>query len=715
MAHHSYNPSLEDVGQHLQPGDAYRYPPRPTHQRTDSNWSDHTITAPLQQSPLIKPVPYSDDAAITPMQSQDQLSYNYGASRDGLNQYAGYNNAYNDRAAPAWSGGAPPPRKSRKRMIILIAGGIILLVIVIAVVVYFAAIKPKNDKNGSGGKKNNTASNVRLVVGRDGTEVKTGDGRTFTYKNPHGGWFIDDPVNPYNDGAKAQSWTPALNETWKYGKDKIFGGWLVPEPFIAPALYEKYFDDQTVNGDEWTLSAAMRADVAGGGINQMEDHYRTFITEEDFAQIAGAGLNWIRLPIPFNAFGTLEGEPYLPNVAWDYVLKAFKWARKYGIRLNLDLHSMPGGQNGLNHSGIKGSVAWLAGVMGYANTQRSLNFVRGLTEFISQDEYKNLIPIISIVNEPQGQDRKTLEEFYLEAYKMIRGITGIGEGKGPYIAIHDHFEPVSNWKDFLHGADRLILDTHPYFTFGGQDTPSIDNFPPLPCAAWGVPINASMNSFGLTIAGEWSLGFNDCGQYIWGLRDAPKTTNCDVAWNDYTKWTPETKRKLKSFAMSHMEALGNFFFWTWKVGVSRNTGLVGAPFWSYSLGLQEGWIPTDPREAFGECARLGAPAQPDQYYVGELQPWQTGGTGAGEFAPAATVGLDWPPAQLMTINNLPVPTYTAAGPVPTLPLPTFPPPAQATAKGWANAQDNAPGIVPIANCQYPNPWNPGSSPPNPIC
>lgn len=54
-------------------------------------------------------------------------------------------------------------------------------------------------------------------------------------------------------------------------------GWLVPEPFIAPELYEKYFDDQTVNGDEWTLSVAMSNDSAGGGIKQMEDHYRTFI------------------------------------------------------------------------------------------------------------------------------------------------------------------------------------------------------------------------------------------------------------------------------------------------------------------------------------------------------------------------------------------------------------------------------------------------------
>lgn len=48
--------------------------------------------------------------------------------------------------------------------------------------------------------------------------------------------------------------------------------------------------------------------------------------------------------MPFNAFGTIGNEPFLPDTAWLYVLKAFKWARKYGIRINLDLHTMPGSQ-----------------------------------------------------------------------------------------------------------------------------------------------------------------------------------------------------------------------------------------------------------------------------------------------------------------------------------------------------------------------------------
>lgn len=37
--------------------------------------------------------------------------------------------------------------------------------------------------------------------------------------------------------------------------------------------------------------------------------------------------------------------------------------------------------------------------MGYANAQRTLDYIRTITEFISQAEYLDLIPTFSIVNE----------------------------------------------------------------------------------------------------------------------------------------------------------------------------------------------------------------------------------------------------------------------------------------------------------------------------
>ena len=57
-----------------------------------------------------------------------------------------------------------------------------------------------------------------------------------------------------------------------------------------------------------------------------------------------------------------------------------------------------------------------------------------------------------------------LSDSYLQAYNMIRGITGVGEGKGPYITIHDGFNGLSVWSSFLTGGDRIGLGKSPSFT-----------------------------------------------------------------------------------------------------------------------------------------------------------------------------------------------------------------------------------------------------------
>lgn len=40
---------------------------------------------------------------------------------------------------------------------------------------------------------------------------------------------------------------------------------------------------------------------------------------------------------------------------------------------------------------------------------------------------------------------------------MIRSITGVGEGHGPFMAIHDGFRGLSSWGGFLPGSDRIIM------------------------------------------------------------------------------------------------------------------------------------------------------------------------------------------------------------------------------------------------------------------
>jgi len=82
---------------------------------------------------------------------------------------------------------------------------------------------------------------------------------------------------------------------------------------------------------------------------------------------------------------------------------------------------------------------------------------------------------------------------------MIRGIAGVGEGKGPFIAIHDGFQGLADWAGFMTGADRMALDMHPYFAFnGGPATDPIDTgtgadaggtWPKAGCDRWAVSMN----------------------------------------------------------------------------------------------------------------------------------------------------------------------------------------------------------------------------------
>ncbi|KAL6304109.1 glycoside hydrolase [Sparassis latifolia] len=612
------------------------------------------------------------------------------------------------------------PRR-RRLPLILLASAVAIIVIVLAVIlpVYFEVIKKHHSSSAiapAGSSSGSTApgaaptstpkSSNGATWGGNGSLITATGGTTFTYINNFGGYWVYDPRNPYNNSARAQSYTPPLDEPWDYANDHIqgvnLGGWLVLEPFIVPALFQKY---QGVV-DEWTLSIAMSNDTSpGGGLQQIEDHYATFITELDFAQIAGAGLNWIRLPLPFWAIETWPGEPFLAKACWKYALLAFQWARKYGLRIYLDLHTVPGSQNGYNHSGRTGVINFLNGPMGIANAQRTLDYIRIITEFVTQNDYTDVVQMWGVVNEPLISviGRDPVSRFYLQAHDMIRGITGIGQGA--YIVIHDGFMGTGSWAGFLPGSDRVALDTHPYVVFGVNMDQPVDYWPPFACNAYDT--NTSQSAFGVTVSGEFSSAINDCGLWINGIGGEPRYNNC-TPWNDYRTWTDEMKTGVKQFTMAQMDAMhvAGYFFWTWKIGNSSTSGIPEAPMWSYQLGLENGWIPADPRDAIGMCESLNiAQNQPFTGY----QSWQTGGAGAGTIAPTAVASLSqYPPPAISNVNGadpLLLPFYTATSAVPTLPVPTYSGATASASDGWADPADTSLAMVQISGCSYPDAWS----------
>ncbi|KAF6749462.1 exo-beta-1,3-glucanase [Ephemerocybe angulata] len=687
--------------------------------------------------------PYGDNGGSQPYynesfaHSQQSMLPGGNASTYNLNENRSYYDdpaAFRDNVALAPVGqnrdlseknelyASPKAKSQRKAKIIGALVGFVVIAGAVVAILYFTVIKKKDGTSTSGSAgKNSTTLNV--VSGASGSKITMENGTSFTYTNPFGGYWYYDPNDPYKSVARPQEWSPALNETFKYGIDKIrgvnLGGWLNPEPVqpsSAPALYQKYLNNPTPAVDEWTLCENMAQDTAGGGLNQLEEHYKTFITEKDFAEIAAAGLNYIRLPIGYWAIEKRPNEPFLEGVSWTYVLKAIKWARKYGLRINLDLHTMPGSQNGWNHSGKMGKIGFLRGPMGYANAQRALNYIRILAEFISQPQYKDVVTMFGVMNEPLGTDigKAPLFAFYLEAYNIVRAAGGgTGEGNGPWISMHNGFLGNSDWIGSFTNADRVTLDQHPYLAFSQPNADPMEAFINVPCKAWGQSTNDTQAQFGLYNAGEFSLAVNDCGlflnevnggsryegDYIHGA--STRIGSCDP-WTDYQNYDAQMKASIKSFALSSMDALQNYFFWTWKIGPSAVSGKVETPAWSYQLGLQEGYMPADPREAAGACGNTN-PWQPP------LQPWMTGGAGAGDIPQTFLASYTWPPTSLTTVGPpAGLPSYTPTGSIITLKPETATTTASGVkitktadpGSGWNNPKDNAGLYVEIAGCGY---------------
>jgi len=272
------------------------------------------------------------------------------------------------------------------------------------------------------------------------------------------------------------------------------------------------------------------------------------------------------------------------------------------------------------------------GVMGVANAERAINYIRIITEFISQPEWQSVVPVFSIMNEALvptiGKDQMVsllvfyflcyplpccafcllihyiaAQHSYLRTHDMIRNITGYGEGHGPYIAIHDGFQGLADWAGFLEGSDRIMIDVHPYFAFNGQtnDVPIATGvglqaggqWPQMACSTFGPPMTqrwvlylpldverwidlelswnsfASQTAFGVSIAGEFSNGYNPCGLFVTGV---PDNTLAECAlFLDSSQWNDTMKAGLQEFAMASMDALQDWFFWTWKV--SRSSSL----------------------------------------------------------------------------------------------------------------------------------------------
>lgn len=81
----------------------------------------------------------------------------------------------------------------------------------------------------------------------------------------------------------------------------------------------------------------------GGWLSQCchtTDHYKTFITENDFRLISSWNLDHVRVPIDYNVIENDDGTEISEN--YSYIDNCLKWCRKYNLNLIIDLHKSYG-------------------------------------------------------------------------------------------------------------------------------------------------------------------------------------------------------------------------------------------------------------------------------------------------------------------------------------------------------------------------------------
>ncbi|KAG0167021.1 hypothetical protein DFQ28_003389 [Apophysomyces sp. BC1034] len=419
----------------------------------------------------------------------------------------------------------------------------------------------------------------------------------------------------FDDSAQANPHSPPLSEPFRYGTDRIrgvnLGGWLVIEPFITPSLFDQFSPAEGVV-DEWGLCTKLGPEEAR---RQLEKHYASFITEDDFRRIAAMGLNHVRIPIGYWAVLVDSSEPYVSRLSWDYLLKGIQWARKYGLRVMVELHSAPGSQNGWNHSGKSGQIGWLNGTLGDENAKRTLEIIKDMVRYFNKPEWAHVIPVLGVLNEPAifRLDKDRVKAWYRESYDAIRQITG--HGNGPYLTYHEGFLGMPAWAGFFTKYDRVILETHTYLIFDhGLVSMPREKQAMFPCGSWRQDLRNSMASIAPTMVGEFSLATNDCGKYLNGVglgtryegtlvengETSPAVCpgcNC-TALEDWKTWTEDYKSFLRQFIERQMDAFEaglGWFFWTYKTEDHAN------PHWDYLLGWEQGWVPHDANDRKYSC------------------------------------------------------------------------------------------------------------------
>ncbi|KAJ2773718.1 hypothetical protein IWQ57_001167 [Coemansia nantahalensis] len=371
------------------------------------------------------------------------------------------------------------------------------------------------------------------------------------------------------------------------------GGLFVLEPWITPSLFKQWDSNNPYVVDEWTYCGALGKDECH---RRLTAHWGAWVTEADIRELASYGLNHVRIPIGYWAFTVKDDEPYVQGQV-PFLERVLGWVGKYGLNAVIDLHGVPGSQNGFDNSGRRGDVGWQ---WAQENIDRSLAAVDAIAGIAQK--HRDVVDAIELVNEPAnwGLSMDGVLDYYKTAYTRFRRIA-----PSTIMVIHDAFLSPAQWPMFnVAGWENVILDTHNYHVFV-KDRLLMSRRQHLEATCQDAVHVRDFNTQLWTITGEWSLAVTDCARWLNGFgRGARWDGSMDwemhgpavpgatcAGQNSMSSWDQPTRIFFRQFAEAQMDAYeagSGWFFWNFKTE--------DADDWNYMKLAKAGLVPSPPTD-----------------------------------------------------------------------------------------------------------------------
>ena len=148
-----------------------------------------------------------------------------------------------------------------------------------------------------------------------------------------------DGTDLFNTSSTPKRWAASSSSNKIRGVN--LGSLFVVEPWMARDSWEKMGcgDEKS----EFDCVSALGQEEAN---KQFASHWETWITEDEFAEMASYGLNTVRIPMGYWMMPGLkyDDSEYFPDNGFSYLENVCDWAANQGFYIILDLHGAPGAQ-----------------------------------------------------------------------------------------------------------------------------------------------------------------------------------------------------------------------------------------------------------------------------------------------------------------------------------------------------------------------------------